>query len=82
MYKKPNVPIDEWVPPDVIGKNLDEGYKAMAEDEEREREALEWRVFFKNKYKSLCIRIRVFQVLWTRGFQNHRHKYYRYRNSN
>jgi len=34
--------IEDLVRPHVIGKNLDEGYRAMAEDEERELEALEW----------------------------------------
>ena len=34
--------IEDLVRPHVIGKNLDEGYRAMAEDKEREREALEW----------------------------------------
>ena len=34
--------IEDLVRPHVIGKNLDEGYRAMAEDKEREAEALEW----------------------------------------
>ena len=34
--------IEDLVRPHVIGTDLDAGYHAMAADEEREREALEW----------------------------------------
>jgi predicted CopG family antitoxin len=34
--------IEELVRPHVIGKNLDEEYKAMSEDTKRESEAQEW----------------------------------------
>lgn len=34
--------IEDLVRPHVIGKNLDEGYRAMAQDQKRESEALEW----------------------------------------
>lgn len=34
--------IEELVRPHVLGKNLEIAYRQMAQDEEREREALEW----------------------------------------
>ncbi|MDA8307705.1 MAG: addiction module antitoxin [Deltaproteobacteria bacterium] len=34
--------IEELVRPYVLDASLDEGYRAMAEDKEREAEALEW----------------------------------------
>lgn len=34
--------IEELVRPHVLDAELDEAYRAMAEDEEREREALAW----------------------------------------
>jgi predicted CopG family antitoxin len=34
--------IESLVRPHIPSENLDEGYRAMAMDEEREREALEW----------------------------------------
>ena len=34
--------IESLVRPHVIGTDLDEAYRAMAEDEARENEALEW----------------------------------------
>ena len=34
--------IEDLVRPHVIGKKLDDSYKAMAQDEKREAEALEW----------------------------------------
>ena len=34
--------IDSLARPHVIDKDIDEGYRAMAEDHERERQALEW----------------------------------------
>jgi hypothetical protein len=34
--------IEDLVRPHVIGKNLDEGYEAMAHDESREAEAIDW----------------------------------------
>ena len=34
--------IESLVRPHVIGADLDEAYRLMAQDEDREREALEW----------------------------------------
>ncbi len=34
--------IEKLLRPYVLDNNLDEGYQQMAQDEEREREALEW----------------------------------------
>ncbi len=34
--------IESLIRPHIIDTSLDEGYRAMALDEEREREALEW----------------------------------------
>ena len=34
--------IESLVRPHVIGADLDEAYRVMAQDEDREREALEW----------------------------------------
>jgi predicted CopG family antitoxin len=34
--------IESLVRPHVVGTNLEAAYRMMAEDEEREREALEW----------------------------------------
>ncbi|NIR51392.1 NAD(P)H-dependent oxidoreductase [candidate division KSB1 bacterium] len=34
--------IEELVRPHVLDKDLEEGYRQMAQDEEREQEALEW----------------------------------------
>lgn len=34
--------IEDLLRPHVLGKSLDDGYKAMAEDQTREAEALEW----------------------------------------
>ena len=34
--------IETLVRPHVVGKDLEEGYRQMAEDEAREAEALEW----------------------------------------
>jgi hypothetical protein len=34
--------IEDLVRPHVVDSSLDEGYKAMAADSSREREALEW----------------------------------------
>jgi predicted CopG family antitoxin len=34
--------IEDLVRPHVIGADLEDGYRAMATDEEREAEALEW----------------------------------------
>ncbi|MGH6899155.1 MAG: addiction module antitoxin [Geminicoccaceae bacterium] len=34
--------LNELAKPHVVDEALEEGYRAMAEDEEREREALEW----------------------------------------
>lgn len=34
--------IEELVRPHVVDKTLEEGYKAMALDEEREKEAMQW----------------------------------------
>jgi predicted CopG family antitoxin len=34
--------IEDLVRPHVIGTDIEAGYRAMAADEEREREALEW----------------------------------------
>lgn len=34
--------IEELVKPHVLRSNLESGYAAMAEDQEREKEALEW----------------------------------------
>ncbi len=34
--------IEKLVRPHVLDNNLEEGYQQMAQDEEREREALEW----------------------------------------
>ncbi len=34
--------IEDLVRPHVIGTDLEDGYRAMAEDEAREAEALEW----------------------------------------
>ena len=33
---------EDLLRPHVLGKSLDDGYKAMAEDQTREAEALEW----------------------------------------
>jgi predicted CopG family antitoxin len=34
--------IEELLKPHVLDKNLEDAYRQMAEDEEREQEALEW----------------------------------------
>ena len=34
--------IEELVRPQVVGRELESAYKSMAEDEDREEEALEW----------------------------------------
>ena len=34
--------IEELLRPHVLDKNIEDGYRQMAQDEEREQEALEW----------------------------------------
>ena len=34
--------IEDLLRPHVLGKSLDDGYKAMAQDQAREAEAMEW----------------------------------------
>lgn len=34
--------IEDLLRPHVLGNSLDDGYKAMAQDQQREAEALEW----------------------------------------
>ncbi len=34
--------LEDLARPHVVGKNLDRSYQEMAEDQEREKEALEW----------------------------------------
>jgi hypothetical protein len=34
--------IEDLLRPHVLGNSLDDGYKAMAQDQERETEAMEW----------------------------------------
>ena len=34
--------IEDLLRPNVLGKSLDDGYKAMAQDQAREAEAMEW----------------------------------------